>query len=496
MNHCSRLRLVSLLLMLIPTIVFGGTQVVRTQGHEITFSTQGGAPVSWVSCFPDCTDEDAVRATWFDNGDGYFLWSVDKSVDLSKLLAATDFSFTQYETDEHVVLTAVSDSAVGGNVVSIEYRIPKTGYRIELSATGLEPLHLTVASGDIFVPEQLPGFGAIYSKVRPLLLVQYEPEYIEPPAEGWQYEDMHVLSSIGLRNRYWVWVMKPGLQTTGKAANAGINRPVVDLAAARDSDFQASLYVGPTEFDSLKQASPGMPGLLFAAIWDWLRALSFGLLHLLDWLYSLVGNYGVAIILLSLTVKILMFPLTYVADKWQAQVNATASMLKPKLDEIKKNYSGEEAHNRILAVYKEHDVSQFYTLRSLFGFLIQIPVFIAAFDMLAENFVLSQASFLWIEDLSKPDSVLSLPFVLPFFGGELNLLPFVMTALTILSAIVQEEADLTPDLMRQQRIKLFLMAAAFFLLFYTFPAGMVLYWSANNLFHLLKILPERLRRTS
>ncbi|MDG1462093.1 MAG: YidC/Oxa1 family membrane protein insertase, partial [Gammaproteobacteria bacterium] len=74
--------------------------------------------------------------------------------------------------------------------------------------------------------------------------------------------------------------------------------------------------------------------------------------------------------------------------------------------------------------------------------------------------------------------------------------PFAMTLLTILSAIVQEEADLTPDLMRQQRIKLFLMSAAFFLLFYTFPAGMVLYWAANNLFHLLKILPTRLARVA
>jgi len=193
-------------------------------------------------------------------------------------------------------------------------------------------------------------------------------------------------------------------------------------------------------------------------------------------------------------VKILMFPLTYIADKWQAQVNATSSMLKPKLDQIKKNFKGEEAHQKVLEVYKEHDVSQFYTLPSLFGFLIQIPVFIAAFDMLAESFVLGHAGFLWIVDLAKPDSLFALPVVLPFFGGQFNLLPFVMTLLTIVCAIVQQEADLTPDLQRLQRIKLFLMATAFFLLFYTFPAGMVLYWTANNLFHLLKILPARLRQ--
>ena len=70
-----------------------------------------------------------------------------------------------------------------------------------------------------------------------------------------------------------------------------------------------------------------------------------------------------------------MWPLTFVADRWQAQVNETTSRLKPQLDAIKKNYKGEEAHHRTLAVYAENGVHPMYTVKSLFGFLIQIPVF-------------------------------------------------------------------------------------------------------------------------
>jgi membrane protein insertase Oxa1/YidC/SpoIIIJ len=77
--------------------------------------------------------------------------------------------------------------------------------------------------------------------------------------------------------------------------------------------------------------------------------------------------------------------------------------------------------------------------------------------------------------------------VLPFFGGHLNLLPILMTGVTVLTSWIQTDPSLTPDLLHRQQMRLFLMAAAFFLLFYTFPAGMVLYWTTNNVLHLIKI---------
>jgi YidC/Oxa1 family membrane protein insertase len=189
---------------------------------------------------------------------------------------------------------------------------------------------------------------------------------------------------------------------------------------------------------------------------------------------------------------VLMSPLTMLADRWQAEVNRQHSLLKPELDEIKKSFKGEEAHKRVLDVYKKHGVSQLYTFKSAAGFLIQIPVFIAAFDMLAENIALNEIAFLWAADLAKPDQFFELPFVLPFFGGWLNLLPFLMTGLSALAAWLQAEETLTDELQRQQSVRLYLMSAAFFVLFYTFPAGMVLYWTSSNLFHLLKVESGRL----
>jgi YidC/Oxa1 family membrane protein insertase len=254
---------------------------------------------------------------------------------------------------------------------------------------------------------------------------------------------------------------------------------------------ELQFYGGPVTPAELVATAPELGGMLYASLWDWLRALASGLRVILDFWQGVVGNWGLAIMLLSLSVKVLMWPLTWIAERWQADVNRQQSLLAPELAAIRRDYKGEEAHNLTLAVYRKHGISQFYTLKSLAGFLVQIPVFIAAFDMLGENFSLMGASFLWAQDLSLPDRVAALPGVLPFFGGHVNLLPVLMTAFTILAARLQEDPSLAPALRAGQRLRLYGMGALFFVLLYTFPAGMVLYWTTNNLLHLVKILAGR-----
>ena len=91
-------------------------------------------------------------------------------------------------------------------------------------------------------------------------------------------------------------------------------------------------------------------------------------------------------------------------------------------------------------------------------------------------------------------SLARLPVVVPFAGGYLNLLPFLMTGLTLLSARVHAEPSLSLALRGGQRRRLYAMAGAFFVLLYAFPAGMVLYWTSNNFWHLVKVAAGRLRR--
>ena len=200
---------------------------------------------------------------------------------------------------------------------------------------------------------------------------------------------------------------------------------------------------------------------------------------------ELIGHPGAAIIALAVSVKIFLLPLTVVAERLQEQVNATQARLQPGIDAIKAAYRGEERTRRTIALYHELGVHPLYTLKSLAGFMIQLPVFIAVFDMLAEDFDLQRVSFLWIRDLSRPDALAGLPACVPFFGCDLNVLPFLMSGVSLATLLRFRSSVLTPPLVRRQRRNLMAITALFFLLFYTFPASMVLYWTSTNSFQLL-----------
>lgn len=394
-------------------------------------------------------------------------------------------------------ITGVGPVLAADTIVSVHRYVLTTEldqFETELQLTAGAAIELVTDPS--FIPEPLPGFGAAYGNVRAVTVNETGQSTIMPGADD-ASPVMTVAPGdwIGIRNRFHTGLIKASGNVSVQIMTDGLNRPRLRITAV---DEQAALsfvfYAGPIENQRLRDIDSRLTGMLFSALWDWLRALCFGMLWLLEKFVDLTDDVGIGIVMLSVAVKVLMSPLTHIADRLQDSVNRTQALLQPQLDVIKRDYKGEEAHNRTLAVYKEHGVHPLYTLRSLAGFLIQIPIFIAAFDMLGENVALDQASFLWIEDLARPDSWIDLPLNLPFFGSHLNLLPVLMTGVTVLTSWAQTDPALTPELLHRQRQRLYLMAGAFFVLFYTFPAGMVLYWTTNNVLHFLKIklLPPKM----
>lgn len=305
------------------------------------------------------------------------------------------------------------------------------------------------------------------------------------------------LEWVGVRNRFWgllaqdskqSWKMLPRDETQSNAPQS--------WSTTLENDKPLLLYAGPLSPTALGNVDTNLPGIMFSGLWFWLRWLCFGLLAILNGLHGLIGNWGMAVLGLSLVVKILMIPLNNLAVRWQAQVNEIQSDLLPTIAGIKRQYKGEIQAEKILAAHKAAGVTPFYTLKSAFGFLIQIPVFIAAFSVLNESGGLNGSAFLWISDLARPDRLLTLSFDIPFFGQYFNLLPVIMTLVTLLASWQHYDPSLSDDLRRTQQRNLYIMAILFFLLFYTFPAGMVLYWTINNLLQLVKDSYYRLQYRS
>jgi len=264
---------------------------------------------------------------------------------------------------------------------------------------------------------------------------------------------------------------------------------LIDIESREEGTW--ALYFGPIEPKVLNSADANLPKLLYAGLWFWLRWICLGLFHLLAGIKLLIPSWGLAIMAMSLAVNILMLPLSRIAERFQQQVNETEARLAPELQRIKKNFKGEEQAAKILALYKTERVHPLYSLKSLMGVAVVIPVFIGAFDMLAENIHLLNTGFLWISDLSHPDDLFRMPFRLPFFGAEFNLLPFLMTGLSFTASMLHKPLALDAELRGKQVRNMLLLAVAFFVLFYTFPAGMVLYWTTNNLISVIKSLWAR-----
>lgn len=241
-----------------------------------------------------------------------------------------------------------------------------------------------------------------------------------------------------------------------------------------------ALYAGPVKYTLLRKIGNDAERLMFP-LWFWMRWLSLGIMYLFDFLTSISSHTLIAIVLLSICVKIILSPLFNIADKWQKKVNYQNGIIQPRIAEIKKQYKGEEQTNRILALHKELGISPLYSLKSLFSAAIQIPVFFAAYHALSEHYALFQTAAGFIADLSKADGLLSLPFALPLIGHQINILPFVMTSITLASSWLHTDKSMSVVMLSKQRVNLYGMAVLFFILLYTSPSGMVLYWTTNNL---------------
>jgi YidC/Oxa1 family membrane protein insertase len=183
------------------------------------------------------------------------------------------------------------------------------------------------------------------------------------------------------------------------------------------------------------------------------------------------GSLGVAILVVSAAVSTFVLPVYLMAEKQQHRQREIEKGLKDGVYLIKSVFKGDERFMLLSAYYRQNNYHPVFALRNSFDLLIQIPFFIAAYHFLHNLEVLKGVSFLFIPDLGDPDRLL--------FG--LNILPIIMTIINIVSGMIYAK-----DLTAKDKIQLYLMAGVFLALLYNSPAGLVLYWTSNNIYNLVK----------
>ncbi|MDR3192728.1 MAG: YidC/Oxa1 family membrane protein insertase [Treponema sp.] len=200
--------------------------------------------------------------------------------------------------------------------------------------------------------------------------------------------------------------------------------------------------------------------------------------------YRVFDNTGVAILGVSGALCVLTLPLYLAAEKHEEAERNLQKRLKPKLDKIKAVFRGDERYMVLSAYYRQNHYHPVYAMRSSLSLLIQVPFFIAAYSFLSRLEILRGESFLFIGDLYEPDRLI------PLRGG-VNLLPILMTLINCAASLVY-----TKGLGLKDKIQLYGMAGIFLLLLYNSPSGLVLYWTANNVFSLIKNILARTKKSA
>ena len=200
---------------------------------------------------------------------------------------------------------------------------------------------------------------------------------------------------------------------------------------------------------------------------------------LIECIYTLFNAFfdieGLAIIVVSVAVTVLCLPLYAVAEHWQEVERLKQESMKAQLSRIKRAFKGDERYMMTTAYYRECGYSPIMALRSSFGLLIQIPFFIAAYHFLSGLPMIRGKSFLFIRDLGAPDALFSIG------SFTVNVLPIAMTLINCASGAVYSKGHGA-----REKVQIFGMAAIFLVLLYNSPAGLVLYWTFNNIFSLIK----------
>ncbi len=254
--------------------------------------------------------------------------------------------------------------------------------------------------------------------------------------------------------------------------------------------FSLKTYCGPKEMARIRALGSSVMGVMHISYYSWFEFIARPMVMLLNWLKALCGSYGIAIILLTLIVRILFWPVTQKANSSMRRMQK----LQPKIKELQEKYKETpmdtpddtarkkaELNQKMMELYRVEKVNP---VGGCLPILLQIPVFIALYSALDSAVELRNVPFLWCTDLSRPDLVgPTLPFALPFIG-QVGFHPLViaMTALMI----VQQKMTPTAGDSAQQKMMM-LMPIIMLFMFYNLPSGLTLYWTVSQIFSILQM---------
>jgi YidC/Oxa1 family membrane protein insertase len=287
------------------------------------------------------------------------------------------------------------------------------------------------------------------------------------------------LKFIALRDRYFCAIIEPSqpessgfiTKTPSKESEIGILFPELKIVPRGTWEQKFKVYIGPQDAKTLKLINLDWQSVIYFGKLD---LIAQGLLMLLELFYGLLHSWGWVIVCLSLVIYLVLYPLTMKQMRSMKEMQ----LLQPKIEELRLRFkdNAQQLNKEIMELYRTHKVNPF---SGCLPMILQMPIFVALYNVLSRSIALKGASFFWIQDLSAPDKLFLFPQNLPVIGNEFNILPILMA----IEMFVQQKFSMgnAPSAQaEQQKMMLVIMPIMFGFIFYHMPSGLVLYWFINS----------------
>jgi YidC/Oxa1 family membrane protein insertase len=296
----------------------------------------------------------------------------------------------------------------------------------------------------------------------------------------------------GFRDRYFCTVIKNDFPTESwriEPVQDKILRIISRVVNKKEtnkinSGFKSVIYYGPQKLDLLQENNLGIDEIMKFSNFSLFDAISKAIYNIMNGIYKIIPNWGVCIILISLLIYGIMFPLTFKSMSSMKKMQS----LQPRINQIREQYKNnpQRLNKEMMDLYKEHKVNPFGGCLPL---ILQMPIFIGLYQVLWRSVAFKGSKFLWIKDLSEPDRLFILPTNMPLIGNEINILPIVMMIVMYFQQKISAQNMVTSDPNQQAQQKMMTTIFPIFLgfIFYKFASGLSLYFT---IFYLLSTITQ------
>lgn len=461
--------------------------VVETPLYQMTFSSRGGLLVGCKLLTYEGQDdgyvqlirpesEDNLNLVLYQNGNPLDMHAV-------RFTSNTREVYIQEEGEGTVIFRAESDN---GGWIQKTYVFRGYEYPIQMRVAAgglpnLDPFYELYWGGGMAITESDTAQELYYSKAYAYMGGELE-KFSGKGDKNLSGQANGQTEWVAQRNKYFEVAILP----VSKPANGvifgidampaiGKHRPRVYTMALRmggrlDTEPASfGVYCGPLDQKIIKTVHSALQETMN---WGWaiIEPFSKAVLWSLKALHAFIPNYGLVLIIFSVLIKIVVWPLTHKSTKAASRMSA----VQPKMKELQEKYKGnpEKLNKAMMLLYKEEGVNP---LSSCWPMLLQMPLLYSLFIIFRSTIELRREPFiLWINDLSMPDTILQLPFSIPMYGNHIALMPIFMGVTQVLMSKVMMTDP-------KQKAMMYFMPVFMVMIFNNFPSGLTLYYTLFNL---------------